>query len=194
MTTKNGAFPVLIDNDAVLALDIRWPGGTVGPLKVAHEHAVLVGMEDGGGALVEEGGARTRYLPIARGRVDWLGRGQLEVRPGRGAFGRALLIEVRALPPATVARTFGDRVLHAADGVCVYEEIIGPAQVRVMHNHGPRLVLCLSDIDLRNTLPGGEKIEVKRQAGAVTWNAGVVTHEVFNAGAEPFWCVCVEHP
>jgi oxalate decarboxylase/phosphoglucose isomerase-like protein (cupin superfamily) len=35
---------------------------------------------------------------------------------------------------------------------------------------------------------------VKREAGAVTWIAKVVTHEVLNIGAEPFWCVVVEHP
>jgi hypothetical protein len=27
----------------------------------------------------------------------------------------------------------------------------------------------------------------------VYWNAAVVTHEVLNVAAEPFWCVCVEH-
>jgi hypothetical protein len=54
-----------------------------------------------------------------------------------------------------------------------------------------RLVLCLSSL---NTLPGGEKVEVKREAGSVTWLAKVVTHEVLNVGAKPFWGVVVEHP
>jgi hypothetical protein len=187
---------VVIDNESVRVLDIRLGEDARGPLEVPHDQALLVGMDDGGGyALADGGGGTPRYIPVARGRVDWLGRGQLEVHAGRGAFGRLVLIEVKRLPdPGAVPRTFGDRVLHQAGGLCVYEEIIGPAQVRRMHNHGPRLVLCLSDIDLRNTLPGGEKIEVKRPAGAVTWNGAVVTHEVLNAGAEPFWCICVEHP
>jgi hypothetical protein len=142
-----------------------------------------------------EGAGGPRFLPIARGRVDWLGTGHFEVRQGQGLFGRALLVEVRALPqPEGVTRVFGDQVLLKRDGICVYEEVIGPGQSRVMHNHGPRLVICLTDLNTRNTLPGGEKFEVKREAGAVTWIPKVVTHEVLNIGADPFWCMVVEHP
>ena len=188
-------FETLIDNGALRVIDVRLPDASTDPIEIEHTNALLVGMDDGTGYAVAVNGGTPRYLPIARGRVDWLGRGQLEAHGGHAAFGRAVLVEVRALPEAQgVARTFGDRVLHQADGLCVYEEVIGPANVRRMHNHGPRLVLCLSDIDLRNTLPGGEKLEVKRKAGAVTWNAAVVTHEVLNVGPEPFWCVCFEHP
>jgi hypothetical protein len=195
MTMKNSVFETVVDNEALFVLDIRLPEGVTGPVKVAHDNSLLVGVEDGSGALVQEDGTRPRFLPIARGRVDWLGRGQLDVKQGRGAFGRALLVEVRKLPRAEdLPRIFGDRVLDERDGVCVYEEIIGPSQVRAMHHHGPRLVICLSDIDLRNTLPGGETLEVKRKAGAVTWNAAVVTHEVLNVAPEPFWCICIEHP
>jgi len=185
----------LIDNDALRVFNIQLPDGTSGSVKVEHRNAALIGMEDGTGFAVSANGGTPRFLPMARGRVDWLGDGQLEVHAGHAGFGRAILVEVRTLPdPKGVARTYGDRVLHRGDGVSIYEELIGPSSVRRMHNHGPRLVLCLSDIDLRNTLPGGDKIEVKRAAGAVTWNAAVVTHEVLNVGPEPFWCVCVEHP
>ncbi len=191
MTT---GFDTIVDNDALRVLDLRLADGVTAPLKVAHERAVLVGMDDGGGYAVTQNGAAPRYLPIARGRVDWLGHGVLEIHRGQAPFGRAVLIDVKALPDAGgVSRTFGDRVLATHGDACVYEEIIGPSQVRRMHNHGPRLVLCLSDIDLRNTLPDGSKVDVKRKAGAVTWNAAVVTHEVFNVADAPFWCVCVEH-
>jgi hypothetical protein len=78
--------------------------------------------------------------------------------------------------------------------VCVYEEIIGPAQTRRMHNHGPRLVTCLTDLHTRNSQPGNEKVEVRRPSGTVVWNPKPVTHEVTNAGEGPFWCVLVEHP
>jgi hypothetical protein len=195
MPLKESGFETLVDNDAVFALDIRLAAGLPGPVTRSFRNALFVGMEDGTGLVMVEGGASPRYVPIARGRVDWLGDGCLEVRAGNGFFGRALLAEVRALPPAEgIARTFGDRVLLARDGICVYEEVIGPSQDRLMHNHGPRLVICLSSLNTRNTLPGGEKVEVKREAGSVTWIAKVVTHEVLNIGAEPFWCVVVEHP
>lgn len=194
MTTKAVGLETIIDNEAVLVRELRLPSGTVGPVTIGYENALVVGMEDGTGMVVVDDGVRPRYLPVARGRVDWLGCGRIEVRPGGDRFGRALLVDVRKLPAAAagLSRTFGDRLLYEQGDICVYEEIIGPSQVRPMHHHGPRLVLCLSDIDLRNTLPGGEKVEVKRTAGAVTWNPQVVTHEVFNVGAEPFWCVCVE--
>ena len=195
MTPKDLVFETVLDNEAVLALDIRLPAGLPGPIKCSLGNALLIGIEDGTGVVRVESEGQPRFIPIARGRVDWLGAGRLEVRQGHGVFGRALLVEVRALPPAKgIARTFGDRVLLARDGICVYEEVIGPAQDRLMHNHGPRLVICLSFLNTRNTLPGGEKFEVKREAGSVTWIAKVVTHEVLNIGAEPFWCVVVEHP
>jgi hypothetical protein len=195
MTPKDFVFETILDNEAVLALDLRLPAGVPGPIGRPLSNALIVGIEDGTGVLMVEDDGRPRFVPIARGRVEWLGGGRLEVRQGHGFFGRALLVEVRALPPAEgIARTFGDRVLLSRDNLCVYEEIIGPSQSRVMHNHGPRLVICLSLLNTRNTLPGGEKFEVKREAGSVIWNAKVVTHEVLNIGAEPFWCVVVEHP
>jgi oxalate decarboxylase/phosphoglucose isomerase-like protein (cupin superfamily) len=52
----------------------------------------------------------------------------------------------------------------------------------------------MTDLHTRNTLPGNEKAEVKRPSGTVVWNPKPVTHEVTNAGDEPFWCVLVEHP
>lgn len=185
---------MLVDNDALLAVDLRLSPAAGEGLKIPHQNAVLIGVEDGGGFAIAGQDGRARYLPVARGRVDWLGRGELEMRHGRGAFGRAVLVDIRDLPKVgRLERTFGDRVIWQDGQVCIYEEIIGPLQVRPMHNHGPRLVVCLSDIDLRNTLPGDKKVEVRRQAGAVTWNGAVITHEVFNVASEPFWCICIEH-
>ncbi len=195
MSPKESGLEILVDNEAVLVRDVRLAAGVPGPVRLSFRHALFVGMEDGTGLVMVEGGAAPRFVPIARGRVDWLGDGSLEVRAGNGLFGRGLLVEVRELPTAEgIARTLGDRVLLSREDVCVYEEIIGPAQVRVMHNHGPRLVICLSTLHTKNTLPGNEKMEVKREKGTVVWNAKVVTHEVMNAAAEPFWCVVVEHP
>lgn len=195
MTPKDSGFEILVDNEALLALDIRLPAGMSGPIQRPLSNALVIGIEDGTGVVSIESEGKLRFVPVARGRVDWLGAGRIEMRQGPGEFGRALLVEVRALPkPEGIVRTFGDQVLLSRSGLCVYEEVIGPAQARVMHNHGPRLVVCLSPLNTRNTLPDGGKFEVKREAGAVTWIPKVVTHEVLNIGAEPFWCVVVEHP
>jgi hypothetical protein len=188
-------FEAIVNNDAVLALDVRMSPDLKEPIEHKFDHALLIGIEDGTGVVEVSAADGVRFVPIARGRVEWLGDGQLAVRQGHGAFGRAVLVEVRSLPvPAGVVRTFGDRTLLSRDGICVYEEIIGPGQSRLMHNHGPRLVTCMTDLHTRNTLPGNEKVEVKRPAGTVVWNPKPVTHEITNAGDEPFWCVLVEHP
>jgi hypothetical protein len=196
MTPKNSGLEILIDNEALRAFDIRLPGDIPGPISRPISNAMFIAIEDGTGIFMVEGkDAPPRFIPIARGRVEWLGTGRIEVRQGHGAFGRALLVEIRNLPhPAGIERAFGDRMLLAMERICVYEEVIGPSQARLMHNHGPRLVVCLSSLNTRNTLPDGEKLEIKREAGAVTWIPKVVTHEVVNIGAEPFWCVVVEHP
>ncbi len=195
MTSKSFAFEAVVDNEAVLALDLRLPAGISGPVNRPVREALLIGIEDGTGVVMAEGAEGQRFVPIARGRVEWLGSGQIEARQGHGAFGRALLVEIRTLPhPEGVTRVFGDQVLLTRGGICVYEEVIGPGQTRLMHNHGPRLVVCLTSLNTRNTLPDGEKFEVKRESGAVTWIPKVVTHEVRNIGVEPFWCVVVEHP
>jgi hypothetical protein len=153
----------------------------------------LIGAQDGAGSIVADDGKRPRPIPIARGRVDWLGDGTLHVAAGPGAFGRALLVEVRNLvKPAGLGRTLGDRVLLQNELVAVYEEILAPSELRPMHHHGPRFVLSVTDIDLMTTLPSGEKRPAKRDAGYVSWTPAVVTHDVLNIAKQPFWCVCVE--
>jgi hypothetical protein len=195
MTTSTFEPKTIVDNDAVLAIDIRMPPDATEPIERAFAHALLIGIEDGTGVVEVTTTDATRFVPIARGRVEWLGDGKLAARQGHGAFGRALLVEVRNLPvPEGVVRTFGDRTLLKRDDVCVYEEFIGPGQCRRMHNHGPRLVTCITDLHTRNTLPGDEKLDVKRPSGTVVWNPKPVTHEITNAGDVPFWCVLVEHP
>jgi hypothetical protein len=187
-------FEEIVNNDAVLALNVQMPPDMKEPIKRKFSNALLIGMVDGTGVVKVDADGATRFIPIARGRVEWLGDGQLTVRQGIGAFGRALLVEVRTLPvPEGVVRTFGDRTLLSRDGMCVYEEFTGPSQSRLMHNHGPRLVTCLTDLHTRNTLPGDQKLEVKRPAGTVIWNPKPVTHEITNAGDVPFWCILVEH-
>jgi len=195
MVEEKTAFQAIVDNEAVMALDVRMPPEATEPIEREFVNALLIGIEDGAGVVKVETEGGARFVPVARGRVEWLGDGRLTAVQGHGAFGRALLVEVRTLPvPEGVARTFGDRTLLSRDDVCVYEEIIGPAQTRRMHNHGPRLVTCLTELHTRNSQPGNEKVEVKRPRGTVVWNPKPVTHEVTNAGDGPFWCVLVEHP
>ena len=98
MTSQSFAFETILDNEAVLALDLRLSAGVSGPVNIPIRNALLVGIEDGAGVVRVDGAGGPRFVPIARGRVDWLGAGRLEVRQGNGGFGRALLVEVRALP------------------------------------------------------------------------------------------------
>jgi hypothetical protein len=162
---------------------------------IRHARAILIGVRDGEGWLRHRGGDEDRDLPVARGRVDWLGGGEIvaPAAPPR-PFGEALLVDVRALPDAPdVTRTFGDRMLFENATVRVYEEILGPGQVRRMHSHAPRLIIPLTGAHAAQRFPSGEAREDRFPAGGAHWMAQVVTHEIRNLGAEPFWAICVEH-
>ena len=185
----------LLDNDAVLVIGIDEASGTGhGGPPIPHANALLIGVRDGGGSLLHRQRDEGRYLPVARGRVDWLGAGELLPQAGSQPFGEAMLVEVRSLPDAPgVARTFGDQVLFRNDTVCVYEEILGPAQVRWMHSHAPRLILPLTPAHAVQRFPSGETREDRFPAGGVHWAPQVMVHEIRNVGSAPFWAIVVEH-
>ena len=79
-------------------------------------------------------------------------------------------MEVRSLPDAPgVSRTFGDKILFRSETVCVYEEILGPAQVRPMHSHAPRLIVPLTGAHAAQRFPSGEAREDRFPAGGAHW-------------------------
>jgi hypothetical protein len=186
---------IVLENDAVLVTridDATAAAGAGRPLR--HRDAVLVGVRDGGGALGHRGGAEDRYFPVARGRVDWLPAGELRAHPAAPPFGEVMLVELRALPNAPgVARTFGDKMLFRTDTVCVYEEVLGPGQIRSMHSHAPRLIIPLTGAHARQRFPSGESREDRFPAGGAHWAPQVMVHEIRNIGDAPFWAICVEH-
>jgi hypothetical protein len=188
--------PPILDNAAVLVTRIDDESVTAqGGHPIRSRSAVLIGVRDGGGWLRHRGGDEDRDLPVARGRVDWVGDGELlaPAAPPR-PFGEALLVDLRALPDAPgVTRTFGDRMLFENGTVRVYEEILGPGQVRPMHSHAPRLIIPLTGAHAAQRFPGGEAREDRFPAGGAHWMERVVTHEIRNVGPEPFWAICVEH-
>jgi hypothetical protein len=187
-------FPTVLDNDAVLVTRIDDASAAAsGGRPIAHRSALLIGVRDGAGALCERRGGEDHYVPVARGRVDWLGDGELRALGGTASFGEALLVDVRALPDAPgVSRTFGDQVLFRNERVCVYEEILGPAQVRPMHSHAPRLIVPLTGAHARQRFPSGETREDRFPAGGAHWAPQVMVHEIRNVGDAPFWAICVE--
>jgi hypothetical protein len=187
--------PTVLDNEAVHVTRIDDASVTEHTARpITHRNALLIGVQDGGGALLHQRSGEARYLPVARGRVDWLGAGELRALAGSGRFGEVLLVEVRALPDAPgVSRTFGDQVLFRNGTVCVYEEILGPGQVRPMHSHAPRLIVPLTGAHAAQRFPSGETREDRFPSGGAHWAPQVMVHEIRNIGAAPFWAVCVEH-
>ncbi len=151
-------IPTVLDNDAVHVA--RLDDASVaanGDRPLRHANALLIGVRDGSGSLRHRRSGEERYFPVARGRVDWLGPGELVAMGGSEPFGEALLVEVRSLPGAPgVSRTFGDKILFQNEMVCVYEEILGPAQVRSMHSHAPRLIIPLTGAHAAQRFPSGE--------------------------------------
>jgi hypothetical protein len=186
---------IVLDNDAVLVTridDASLAAHADQPIR--HANALLIGVRDGGGALLHRRGDETRYFPVARGRVDWLGAGELLALAGGQLFGEALLVDVRSLPDAPgVSRTFGDKLLFENETVCVYEEILGPSQVRAMHSHAPRLIVPLTSAHVGQRFPSGEAREDRFPAGGAHWAPHVMVHEIRNIGAAPFWAIVVEH-
>jgi hypothetical protein len=189
------SIPTVLDNDAihVARVDDAWVAAN-GDRPVRHANALLIGVKDGGGALRCRQDGEERYFPVARGRVDWLGAGELLALAASELFGEALLVEVRSLPDAPgVSRTFGDKILYRSETVCVYEEILGPAQVRPMHSHAPRLIVPLTGAHAAQRFPSGEAREDRFPAGGAHWAPQVMVHEIRNIGTAPFWAIVVEH-
>jgi hypothetical protein len=190
------SHPVVLENDAVHVTRIDGASVAAGNGQpIPHRAAVLVGVQDGGGALRHREGSVDRYFPVARGRVDWLPAGELSALPASPRFGEVMLVELRSLPNAPgVSRTFGDKMLFLGDAVCVYEEVLGPGQVRPMHSHAPRLIIPLSGAHARQRFPSGESREDRFPAGGAHWAPQVMVHEISNIGDAPFWAICLEHP
>jgi hypothetical protein len=189
------SIPTVLENDAVHVTRLDEASLSVTPpFPIPLVNALLIGVRDGGGSLRRQGSGEDRYYPVARGRVDWLGAGELLALAGPEPFGEALLVEVRSLPEAPgVARTFGDKVLFQNATVCVYEEILGPAQVRPMHSHAPRLIVPLTGAFAAQRFPSGEVREDRFPAGGAHWAPRVMVHEIRNIGTAPFWAIVVEH-
>jgi hypothetical protein len=187
---------IVLDNDAVLVTRIDDASVTAGGAHpIRHRNALLIGVRDGGGALCHRQVGEDRYFPIARGRVDWLAAGEVRALPAAAPFGEVMLVELRSLPNAPgVSRTFGDKMLFQNGAVCAYEEVLGPAQVRPMHSHAPRLIIPLSGAHARQRFPSGESREDRFPAGGAHWAPQVMVHEIHNIGDAPFWAICVEHP
>jgi hypothetical protein len=186
---------IVLDNDVVLVARIDDASVTDrGDQAIRHASALLIGVSDGGGSLLHRASGDNRYFPVARGRVDWLGAGELRALAGSPPFGQALLVDVRSLPDAPgVSRTFGDKILFENEMVCVYEEILGPSQVRSMHSHAPRLIVPLTPAHVAQRFPSGEAREDRFPAGGVHWAPHVMIHEIRNVGVAPFWAIVVEH-
>ena len=190
------AIPTVLDNAAVLVSRIDDAAVMAqGGQPIKHANALLIGMSDGRGWLLHRGNGEHRHLPVARGRVDWLGAGELLAPAGPPRpFGEALVVDVRSLPDAPgVSRTFGDKMLFQNETVCVYEEILGPTQVRRMHSHAPRLIIPLTGAHAVQRFPSGEPREDRFPAGGAHWAPQIMTHEIENVGDAPFWAICVEH-
>ncbi len=188
-------IPTVLDNAAVLVARIDDDSVVAhAGQPIRHAHALLIGVRDGGGWLLHRGRDGSRSLPLARGRVDWLGAGELRAPAGPPRpFGEALLVDVRVLPDAPgVSRTFGDKMLFQNETVCVYEEILGPAQVRPMHSHAPRLIIPLTGAHAVQRFPSGGPREDRFPAGGAHWAPQIMTHEIENVGDAPFWAICVE--
>jgi len=186
---------IVLDNDAVLVTRIDDASVTAhADQPIRHGNALLIGVRDGGGALLHRSNDETRYFPVARGRADWLGAGELLALAGGGRSARPCSWTCGRCRTRPGCRgPLGDKLLFENETVCVYEEILGPSQVRPMHSHAPRLIVPLTGAHVAQRFPSGEAREDRFPAGGAHWAPNVMVHEIRNIGAAPFWAIVVEH-
>ena len=80
MTSQSFAFETILDNEAVLALDLRLSAGVSGPVNLPIRNALLVGIEDGAGVVRVDGAGRAPLRPDRPRPGGLVGR-----RPARGS-------------------------------------------------------------------------------------------------------------
>lgn len=85
------------------------------------------------------------------------------------------------------------KVLFVKDGVRVSEANLDPGATVPSHHHdGPRLLVAVSDLDLRSDIEGKGPVLCKLKSGDVKWLPGNHTNTLTNTGKQPARFITVE--
>lgn len=84
-------------------------------------------------------------------------------------------------------------VLFVKDGVRVSDFQLQPGgMVHNQHHPGPRLIIAVSDIDIKSSIAGKGNTPIQLKSGGVMWLKGGTTDMLMNAGKSPARWVTLE--
>jgi quercetin dioxygenase-like cupin family protein len=84
-------------------------------------------------------------------------------------------------------------VLFVKDGVRVSDFELQPGgMVHKLHHAGPRLIIAVSDIDIKSSVTGKGSMSIQLKSGEVMWLKGGTTDMLMNAGRNPARWITLE--
>lgn len=191
---------VVIDNELVRVVDVTDSGKEKTPL---HEHPmnrVMIYLTEGK-QQVEYANGQKKLIEFKPGMVSWSPSGGMHTSQILAGPCRVIEVELKNTPGAPPAALALDPVKVAPAN---YRIEINEPQVRVirahidgknqvpMHEHGPnRVVVFLTDTNVRVTDSAGAVNELKAEPGTVRWSAAS-KHREENLSDKRFEVIAVE--
>ena len=193
--------PLVLENELVRVLKVS---NTPGQKSRLHRHTVnrvMLHLDAGHMRLTSDTG-QVRDIRFRAGEVRWDPAGGLHTSENMGP-GSYRIVEVElkkpvgakpewpALDPVRVAPKHY-QVEFENEQVRVSRARFGPREGVPMHEHLlPRVVVHLTPMNMRQTLPDGSTREARAEAGGVTWGTAA-KHSEENLNSEVFEVVVVE--
>lgn len=190
----------VIDNEFVKVLDVTESGNRKGR---PHQHPmnrVMVYLTEGKQQIEYADGTK-KLLEFKAGTPLWSPAGGIHTSQNLGSPFRVIEVELKNTPGTPAEPRKLDPVAVAPSNYSVVEDRpqariirarIGPRQRVPMHEHGPnRVVVFLTDANLRVTDEAGVVSTLQTKAGEVRWS-GAAKHREENLAAQPFEVIAIE--
>ena len=120
--------------------------------------------------------------PFSYVTIEYLKDGEAHKSPPKWDEDRALHVHMKGTQD----------VLFVKDGIRVSDFQLQPGgMVHNQHHPGPRLIVAVSDVDIRSSM-AGKSTPIQLKSGEVMWLKGGTTDMLMNAGKEPARWITLE--
>ena len=120
--------------------------------------------------------------PFSYVTIEYLKDGEAHKSPPNWDEDRALHVHMKGTQD----------VLFVKDGIRVSDFQLQPGgMVHNQHHPGPRLIVAVSDVDIRSSM-AGKSTPIQLKSGEVMWLRGGTTDMLMNAGKEPARWITLE--
>ena len=120
--------------------------------------------------------------PFSYVTIEYLKDGEAHKSPPKWDEDRALHVHMKGTQD----------VLFVKDGIRVSDFQLQPGgMVHNQHHPGPRLIVAVSDVDIRSSM-AGKSTPIQLKSGEVMWLRGGTTDMLMNAGKEPARWITLE--